>query len=325
MRLFRQLEDLPEAALGAAIAIGNFDGLHLGHRAVIQEMLAVAKARGLPSAVLTFAPHPKRFFNPGTPDLALEPFHVRARRLAAMGVELLFVAKFNAALSQMSAQAFVHDVLVGQLGAHHVTTGANFAFGFQRQGNADFLANISKQANFTYHAVKPYVYESLPSQPGQPYASSRVRVALQAGRLSDAAALLGRPYEMVGRVRHGEKRGHSLGYPTANLVPSGLLLPAFGVYAARYAMAEPFLPESPPSAWRPAVAYLGTRPTYGGTRPWLEVHGLDEAEPLYGRRLRVQLAEQVRGDLMFADDAELKAQIAKDITKTKQILEAWNA
>lgn len=318
MRVFRDFSALPDNARGAAVAIGNFDGLHRGHRAVLAAMTAAANERGVPSAVLTFAPHPKQFFQPDAPSLALEPFHVRARRLRALGVEVLYLARFNAALSQMSASRFVTEVLVKQLGVRHVTTGENFVFGHRRSGDAAFLAEAAREYGFGYTAVPPQAEGS------HAYASSRVREALSAGNMPEAAALLGRPYEMTGRVQHGEKRGRNLGYPTANLIPHGLLLPAFGVYAVRYAIAEPLLPESP-VAWRPGVAYLGTRPTYGGDVPWLEVHALDTPEPLYGRRLRVQLLAHLRPDATFADDAALQAQIAKDISQAKQILESPHA
>lgn len=318
MRVFRDFSHLPESARGAAVAIGNFDGLHRGHRAVLASMLSVAKERGVPSAVLTFAPHPKRFFTPDAPPLALESLHVRARRLRAMGVDLLYLARFNAALSEMSAGRFVTDVLVKQLGVRQVTTGENFVFGHRRSGDAAFLAEAGREYGFNYTAVPPQAEGS------HAYASSRVREALSAGNMQEAAALLGRPYEMMGRVRHGEKRGRDLGYPTANLIPHDLLLPAFGVYAARYAVAEPLLPESPVT-WRHGVAYLGTRPTYDGDAPWLEVHALDTPEPLYGHRLRVQLLAHLRPDATFADDAALQRQIAKDVAHAKQILQAPHA
>jgi riboflavin kinase/FMN adenylyltransferase len=318
MRLFRDLDTLLDDARGAAVAIGNFDGLHRGHRAVIGAMQEAAQGRNLPQAVLTFAPHPRRFFAPDAPPLALEPFHVRARRLRALGVDMLYLARFNQALSQLSARAFIEEVLVKRLGVRHVTTGENFVFGHQRSGDANFLAEAARTHGFGYTAVAPQTAE------GQACSSSRVRHFLGLGDMAEATAMLGRPYEMTGRVRHGEKRGAALGYPTANLIPHALMLPAFGVYAVRYAMAEPLLPETAP-VWRPGVAYLGTRPTYGGDAPWLEVHALDTPEPLYGHRLRVQLLAHLRPDARFADDAALQVQIAKDITQAKRILEATHA
>lgn len=319
MRLFRDMAFLPDHARGAAVAIGNFDGLHRGHRSVLGTMQDIARSQGIPAAVLTFAPHPRQFFAPGTPPLALEPFHVRTRRLRALGVDILYVARFNRALSQMSADRFIREMLVDKLQVRHVVTGENFVFGHRRSGDTAFLAEQAQKHGFGYRAVAPQSGE------GQHYASTRVRESLVQGDMQQAAIILGRPYEMTGRVRHGEKRGRALGYPTANLIPSGLLLPAFGVYAVRYAVAEPLLPESSPVAWRPGVAYLGTRPTYGGAAAWLEVHALDTPEPLYGRRLRVQLLAHVRPDMVFADDAALQAQISLDISQAKQFLEAYHA
>lgn len=318
MRILRDFDDLPLSARNAAVAIGNFDGLHLGHRKVLTAMQQVAGAQSLSQAVLTFSPHPRRFFTPFAPPLALEPFHVRARRLRALGVSLLYLARFNHALSQLSAHAFIEEILVKRLGVRHVTTGENFVFGHRRSGDAHFLAGAAQQYGFGYTAVAAEGGE------GQIYASSRVRDFLASGALKEAITILGRPYEMMGRVRHGEKRGTELGYPTANLIPHGLLLPAFGVYAVRYTVDEPLLPERVPF-WRPGVAYLGTRPTYHGTAPWLEVHALDVPEPLYGRRLRVQLLAHLRPDATFANDAALQAQIARDVQQAKQILENYDA
>lgn len=319
MRLFRDMACLPEDAQGAAVAIGNFDGLHRGHRSVLGTMQDIARAQGIPAAVLTFAPHPRQFFAPGTPPLALEPFHVRARRLRALGVDILYMARFNRALSQMSADQFIHEMLVEKLRARHVITGENFVFGHRRSGDAAFLATAAQAHGFGYQPVVPQSVE------GYNYASTRVRESLAKGDMQQAALILGRPYEIMGRVRHGEKRGRALGYPTANLIPASLLLPAFGVYVVRYAVAEPLLPESSPAAWRPGVAYLGTRPTYGGDAAWLEVHALDMPEPLYGRRLRVQLLAHLRPDMVFSNEAALQAQIGFDISQAKHFLEAYNA
>jgi riboflavin kinase/FMN adenylyltransferase len=320
MRIYRDLHVLPDHARGAAVAIGNFDGLHLGHRAVLTAAQETAHARGIPSAVLTFAPHPRRFFVPQTPPMALEPFHLRLRRLQALGVDIVYIARFNAPFSQQTAEEFLAQVLVAQLGVRHVVTGANFIFGHRRGGNAALLQDTASRYGFTYHAVDAQ------ADAQQAYASSRVRQYLSAGAMAEAAAVLGRPYEIIGRVQHGQKRGRRLGYPTANIIPlSSQLLPAFGVYAVRYAVAEPLAPESAPVQWRPGVAYLGTRPTYAGEQPWLEVHALDTPEPLYGHRLRVQLLAHLRPDMSFATDEALQAQIAVDITKAKQVLEAPHA
>ena len=305
MRVFRDFSALPDDARGAAIAIGNFDGLHRGHRTVLAAMIATARARGIPSAVLTFTPHPKRFFNPDAPPLALEPFHVRLRRLKALGVDIVYIARFNAALAGMTAEQFSAEILQGSLGARHIVTGANFAFGKDRKGNSALLEGLAKEGMFSYEAMYLDTRELAISS------SSNIRAHLAKGEM--------------GAVQHGTQRGAALGYPTANLIPRGLLLPAFGVFAARYAVAEPLLPEAAPASWKPAVAYLGTRPTYDGDAPWLEVHALDTPEPLYGRRLRVQLLAHLRPDARFASDAALQAQIVKDISQTKQVLESNHA
>ncbi|MBY0356031.1 MAG: bifunctional riboflavin kinase/FAD synthetase [Rickettsiales bacterium] len=319
MLIVRDLAHLPPHAQGMALAIGNFDGLHRGHRAVLSAMQASAAEQKIQSAVLTFTPHPRRFFAPDAPPLALEPFHVRMRRLRALGVDHMYLTRFTPELSQMTAEAFVTEILVARLRVRHVTTGENFVFGRGRSGDADFLARMAKQYEFGYHAVASQQVA------GQEYASSHVRAALRAGEMAKAAEILGRPYELCGRVRHGENRGEALGYPTANIIPTGLLLPAFGVYAARYCVSEPLMPETTPQTWQPAVAYLGTRPTYGGERAWLEVHALDASENLYGKRLRVQLVAYVRPDATFASDAALQTQIAVDISQAKQHLEHINA
>jgi riboflavin kinase/FMN adenylyltransferase len=317
VRLLRDLSHLPDACRGAALAIGNFDGMHLGHRAVLGVMLDAAGRRGIPSAVMTFEPHPRRFFNPAQSPHRIEPLQMRLRRLRALGVEYIVLLRFDAALARCSAQRFIEEFLVRRLAVAQVVTGEEFCFGHERSGNAALLHDASGEYGFRYTAVPPMMAG------GGVCSSSRVRAHLAAGEMPKAAALLGRPYEMAGLVTHGAGRGRELGAPTANLrPPPRLFLPRFGVYAVQYRDSEGQLPEEGRD-WKPGVANFGVRPSFGeGNAPLLEVHGLKEGRQLYGVRLRVRFAAFLREERKFESAEALRAQIAGDIKAAREALEA---
>ncbi len=307
MKLLRDYNHTPEPCRGAVMALGNFDGCHLGHQAVLKQAKRMAESEKAPFAVLTFEPHPRQFFTPSAGPIRLSPLHIKAQLLKELGVDILFALRFNEAFSQLSAEVFMQQVLDQQCGARHVITGGDFVFGHQRSGTSDDLERYAGESGaFDYSWVSPV------GDGHHIYSSTQIRHFLQAGEMHKAAELLGRPYEIIGRVIHGDKRGRGIGFPTANLRPGPICLPRRGVYAvtAQLWQDNPRL-FSPPDAWQ-GVANLGYRPTFGGSYLSLEVHikGLDRN--LYGKRLRVALKHFIREEMTFADGKALKKQIEKD-------------
>ncbi len=301
MRIVRHLDSIPPGCRGAAVAIGNFDGLHPGHLAVLNETRRIAKELNAKVAVMSFAPHPRTFFHPEKPRLAIYPWSVKAHMLKAAGVDILYIVRFNKAFSELSADAFIREVLQGKLHAAHVVTGENFVFGHKRSGNAEYL----KKSGIGYTTVK-----GLADSAGTPLSSSRIREALAKGDVATASALLNRPYSITGRVRHGDGRGRKLGFPTANIAVNYLFLPAPGVYAVKARLGEKLYD---------GVANIGTRPTVGGTEPLLEAHLFDFSDDLYGKRLEVQLLKHLRPEQRFDGLESLQKQIAQDAEAARGI------
>ena len=305
MRLIRSLTNWPEAARGSVMALGNFDGLHKGHLAVLGAAREASRAENRPLAVMTFEPHPRRFFKPDLPILRIVPFAEKARLLREAGVEYLYVAHFNRAFSEITAERFVREILLENLGVGHVVTGYNFAFGNRRAGDADYLHDMAAELGFRYTRVPAYASEAAP----EGYSSTAIRHALATGKVEQASAMLGRPYAISGIVIHGDQRGRTIGFPTANIRPSPLFLPAFGVYAVRMQLANGESYEG--------VANLGTRPTVDGTGPRLETFAFGLNHEIYGEHARIQLCHFLRGEQKFSGIDALKAQIAVDVDAAK--------
>ena len=301
LRLHRDLDRLPAAARGTVAAIGNFDGVHLGHRAVLAAAAEIAARQGAALSVVTFEPHPRRFFKPDAPPFRLASLRRKFELLAQCGVAHVFALRFNAALAAHAAEAFVDEILLAKLDLAGIVAGYDFAFGRGRGGTSQTLADALHAAGREALIVAPA------RTPGaEIYSSTAVRNALKAGDVSSAAALLGRPFSVDGRVRHGDKRGRTIGFPTANLALGACLPPAYGVYAVRVAGAVA-------GSLVGGVANLGVRPTVGGdAAPRLEVHLFDFDGDLYGRRLQVAFEAFLRPERKFADFAALKSQIAAD-------------
>ncbi len=313
MRLFRHHTEVPVEARGAVVAIGNFDGLHRGHQAVIGTAARIAGGLGAASTVLTFEPHPREFFQPEQPPFRLTPFRIKIRQIEAMGVEYVFVLHFDAEFSRRSAEAFVVEILGEGLEAAHVVVGYDFVFGHARRGNAALLRELG-----TLHGIGVTTLEPASSEDGAIFSSTQVREHLASGRPLAAAKLLGRPWEIEGRVEHGEARGHTLGYPTANLDLGEYLRPAIGIYAVKAG-----IDEGRGTVWRDGSAYVGRRPTFAGDRLVLEAHLFDFAGDLYGRHLRVALIDYLRGDEAFVSAEALSRQIAEDNARARAVLAAW--
>ncbi len=309
MRIIRHWDEAA-ARLGAVVALGNFDGVHLGHRAVIEAACTEAARLGAPAGVLTFEPHPRQLFRPDDPPFRLTPFRIKARLMEAMGLDVLYALTFDLPFSRLTADAFMQDVLVQGFGVRHVVAGEDFTFGHRRQGSMALLAARGRELGFGATSPPPVTRD------GAAVSSSRIRALLAEGAPAAAARLLGRPWEIEGRVEHGDQRGRTIGFPTANIALGDCLRPAVGVYAVEARLDEPGSP-----AWK-GVANFGRRPTVDGTSLWLEVHLFDYTGDLYGRHLRVGLREYLRGERKFDGLAALTAQIARDADQARALLSA---
>ena len=294
----------------SAVAIGNFDGLHRGHQAVIAAMKAIAARDGLVPTVLTFEPHPRLFFAPHTPPFRLEPLAMKLRRLAQHGVARVVIPRFDTAFAARTPQQFLDDILHKTLRTSAVITGENFAFGAKRAGTSAELQRWGAAQNITIASVPPLTLAD-----GTVVSSTAIRHALATGDMARVAELFGRPYRVRARVVHGDGKGVGLGFPTANmLMPHGVKLPAYGVYAVRVQLGEQRYA---------AVANFGVKPTvYTRHRPLLEVHLFDFSGSLYGRVMEVEFIEHIRAEKRFASLAELTAAIAQDCIAAKAALQA---
>ena len=307
MRLFTNWSNLPADARGATIALGNFDGLHRGH---VQVLRAAAAARpDAELAVLTFEPHPRELFRPDDPPFRLTLSTERAAALAAHGVALVYELAFDHNFSLMTADSFVAEVLQAGLGARHLACGPDFAFGHRRGGNVTFLAAQAAAQGIGVSVVPP-----LADAEGV-ISSTRIRRALQDGYPERATSALGRPWAIRGVVAHGDKRGRTIGFPTANVALGRHLEPARGVYAVTVTL--------PDGIVRPGVANIGRRPTVNeGPESRLEVNLFDFAGDLYGQEIGVALHGFLRGEQKFSGLDELKAQIAVDAEQARDLLGA---
>jgi riboflavin kinase/FMN adenylyltransferase len=314
MLVLRGNETAPEGARGAVAAIGNFDGVHRGHRAVIAETAAVARQRAAPLGIITFEPHPRQFMRPGDPPFRLTPFASKARLLAGLGVERLYALDFNEALRSFSPEDFVGEMLHRRLGLAHVVVGEDFTFGRARTGGLDLLRQEAARHSIGLSAIGAL------TDGGAKISSSSVRDHLRGGRPREAAALLGHDWEIEGEVVKGDQRGRLLGFPTANVaIPDGSLEPRLGVYAIRAAFADAAEP-----VWIDGVANIGMRPTFGKDRVSLEAHLFGFAEDIYGRALRIAFIDFVRPEQKFNGLDALKAQIAADSKTARGMLSADN-
>ncbi len=293
---------------GPTLALGNFDGVHRGHQAVI------AAARNIrpdaPLAVATFDPHPRSFFAPESPPFRLTLMPEKSRKLAMLGVGTCYVLPFDAALSAMTPEAFVTDVLVGSIGVSAVTVGGDFRFGANRAGNTATLEALGREHGFAVTAL-----DSVADEEGALYSSSSARAALRGGNPMDAAAILGEMHRIRGIVEQGDQRGRKLSFPTANLALDDILAPKFGVYAV-----EVEIMDGPHKGRVPGVANLGMRPTFEKTVPILEAHLFDFDGDLYGTEIAVGLIDYIRDERKFDGLDALTKQIAADVQTARNIV-----
>ncbi|WP_366555863.1 bifunctional riboflavin kinase/FAD synthetase [Aquibaculum sediminis] len=320
MRLIRHPRATPPECRNAVAVIGNFDGIHRGHMHLLEHARALATARNAPWGMVTFEPHPRRLFAPDLAPFRLTPLRVKARLLQSLGVEVLWVLRFNRALAGLTPEAFAREVLHEGLALKHVVVGANFRFGNRRAGDVDALQQYGQSFGF---GVSGLGMASAPGQAQEVYSSSLVRDYLQAGNPTRAALLLGRYWEIEGRVHHGAKRGRELGFPTANiLLGRDTLRPAFGIYAVRVAVEGASSEGRSTTRWLPGVANLGISPMFNYAEPLLEVHLIDYQGDLYGRHLRVAFIDYLRPEARFDSLDALKNQMTEDLRRARATL-AW--
>ena len=297
---------VPAALRGGFVAIGNFDGFHLGHQAVVGRAVERAKAAGCPAIVATFDPHPMRYFRPDSPRFRLTSLDQRERLFAAAGADAMYVFEFDAELAGLSAEAFVTERLVEHLGVAGVSTGEDFTFGKGRSGDIPLMRRLGEQYSFTVDTLAPVQLD------GETVSSTRIRDALRAGDPRAAARLLTRPYAIEGVVQHGDKIGRTLGYPTANVDMANYLRPAFGIYAVRATLAD--------GSRVDGAANLGVRPSFDPPKELLEPYFFDFSGDLYGQTIEVELIDFIRPEAKFDDLDTLKVQMAADIAEARRLL-----
>jgi riboflavin kinase/FMN adenylyltransferase len=303
--VLRDGDAVPARLRGGFVAIGNFDGVHRGHRAVIDATTARARAAGAPALALTFEPHPRVYFRPGEPLFRLTPEAAKLRLFAAAGLDGAMVLSFDAALANLSAEEFVEEILVRRLAIAGVTVGADFHFGKGRRGSPDFLKGEGARRGFAVELVAQLM------QGGVPLSSGLVRAALAEGRIRDATDLLGHAWFVEGEVRRGDARGRTLGFPTANmqLDPSTTL--KHGIYAVRAYLDGQGID---------AVASFGRRPQFDDGAPLLEAFLFDFAGDLYGRMLTIEFVDFIRPEAKFASVEALVAEMRRDSERARAIL-----
>ncbi len=292
-----------------ALTIGNFDGVHRGHQAMLERLKESARSLGLSACVLTFEPHPLELFAPQTAPTRLTSLREKLELLAAHGIAQVHVSRFDRAYASRSPQEFIERVLLAGLGMRWLLIGDDFRFGARRAGDFSLLQTASREHGFGLEAMPTVAFE------GARVSSSMVRAALAAGRLAEAEVLLGRPYSISGRVVHGDKLGRQIGYPTANVQLRHNRPPLSGIFAVRTVDGL--------GRWRDGAASLGLRPTVDDSgRNKLEVHLFDYSGDLYGQHLRVDFLHKIRDEQKFSDLAALKSRIAEDCDIARKLLAA---
>ena len=310
--LYRTLSDLPETTRGAVLAIGNFDGVHLGHQQVIADARALAAAKNAPLGVMLFDPHPQQFFAPDAPPFRLTRLVTRAALLADLGVDFTLALPFDATMAACEAEDFISDILLAQLGVSAVCVGYDFCFGKGRRGNFAMLQDIGGEMGFETFATEAVLQPDSTS----PFSSSAIRNFLRDGDPEQAAQLMGHAFAIEAEVQKGDQRGRTIGFATANMPLHDYVLPKFGVYAVSAEMLDGAFS----GQTLKGVANLGMRPTVGTDKPRLESHFFDFEGDLYGANLRVSLLHFIRPEQKFDGLDALKAQISMDSDQAREML-----
>jgi riboflavin kinase / FMN adenylyltransferase len=312
MRIFRHVAGLPDFVRDTSVAIGNFDGVHLGHQAVIREAAAHAEKLGSSLSVITFDPHPRRFFRSEEPPFQLTPLSSKVRRFEDIGVDQLMVVHFDEDTSQLTHEQFVDTFITGGFHAKHVTVGYDFVFGAGRGGSGDYLRERAARDGFGVSVIEP-----VKDQSETVYSSTNIRNCLRDGNPVGAANLLGRLWEVEGRVIKGDQRGRQIGFPTANIALDDYLGPALGVYAVWVGVEEGGV-----TSWYAGCANIGRRPTFDKEEVNCETYIFDFTDDIYDKLLRVALVEYIRPEKKFDGIAELREQIALDSHDARALLDS---
>jgi riboflavin kinase/FMN adenylyltransferase len=305
MQVIKDLNQLDQPLVRTVLTIGNFDGVHLGHREIFRRVVNKASELDGTSVVVTFEPHPLRLLAPEKAPLRLNTPEEKVRLIGASCIDILVVLNFDHRLAEMSAEAFVRDILVGNLGVKHLIVGYDYAFGRDRRGDTAFLASQAVIHGFTLEVLEPVRAEQ------QAHSSTMIRKYLQEGRVADAIKILGRHFTLDGEVVHGEGRGRKLGFPTANLETEKEILPRDGVYAVKVKWCEDYYD---------AVINIGRCPTFDNSSPTLEIHLIDFTGDLYGERLRIYFVDRLRDEQRFPTVEALQLAVLNDIALARERL-----
>ena len=311
MRIIQEFVDIPEACKGAAIALGNFDGVHKGHQVVIGKIMKISNSLNIPSAVMTFEPHPRRFFQPNAPLFEMTPTCAKSRCIEALGVDIHYVIPFNKKFSSLNAQDFIEKVLVTGLRVRHVAAGYDFVFGKGREGDVEYLKKSGETYGFDVTVVPAVKTDNCNT-----YSSTVIREHISEGRPLKAAEHLGHVWEIEGKVVAGDQRGRQIGFPTANVDPGVSIIPKLGVYAVWAGV-----PKGLVIKWYKAVVNVGRRPTFDGEGITIEAHLFDFTGDLYDKVLRVAFIDFIRPEMKFDGLESIKTQILEDCIAAQEILD----
>ncbi|MGD2295885.1 MAG: bifunctional riboflavin kinase/FAD synthetase [Candidatus Aminicenantes bacterium] len=300
MLIFSRIEDFPALSKNTVSAIGNFDGIHLGHRKILQFLVQESKKQDLPSLVLTFSPHPEKFFGK-KPVQMIQTLNQRLEEIKKNNIDMAFVLPFSDQIANLSSRDFIQKILIEMVHAEEIIVGENFRFGKNREGNSRILQRLSSICGFKFY--------SLPTEKkdGRVVSSSLIRIHLNRGEIQKANRLLGRPYEITGTVIKGQSRGKNLGYPTANISSENEIFPS-GIF---------FTTVETGSERRPSLTSIGTRPTFDQKETVIEVYIIDFSANLYGQTLKIQLLKKLRDEIKFDTPEQLADQITKDLSAAK--------
>lgn len=306
MEFIRGWHNVRSSHRGCVLTIGNFDGVHRGHQALLQRLLAVSRQLNLPTQVITFEPQPNEYFQRTIKNARLMRLREKIKALDEVGVDRLLVGYFDEVFAQVSAEEFVLDYLVGRLGVKHIIVGDDFRFGYRRQGDINLLIELGRQHGFTAETMPTFELD------GERVSSSLIRTILESGDLNRAEQLLGHRYSLSGRVAHGDKIGREMGFPTANIHLHRLITPVHGIFAVRVfgIGATPI----------DGAANVGSRPTVGGNKIILEVHLFDFNQDIYGQHVRVEFIKKLRDEEKFSTVEAMRVQIVEDVKFARVVL-----
>lgn len=305
MKIIRSLEEIVTPLEHTAVTIGNFDGVHLGHREIFRRVKAAAAEIGGKSVVITFLPHPLKVLAPGKSPFQINTHAEKELLIEASGIDILVIIPFTEDFARTTASKFVRDVLVGRIGMKRLIIGYDYAFGRNREGNVEFLRQAGLELGFTIDVLEPL------GNGVTVYSSSMIRTMIAEGRVSEVVSLLGRHYSFAGTVIHGHSRGRGLGFPTANLETDKELIPKYGVYAVKAKIDETVYD---------GACNIGDNPTFGDSGRSIEVFLFDFEGDLYGMEMRVYFVERIRDERKFPDAEALHRQIAEDVSRCREIL-----